>query len=177
MLSKLYEDEDVRLSLSYLQNANAANDSLLSLQKTGQLQSLFLEQTEKEQAAAEKKLLDFEKNNQNIQYALLAIGIIGFIFIFLLLSHRFITNTRVIGLLSGIALLLVFEFLNLLLHSFLDGITNHSPIIMLLALVCIAVLLVPLHHKLDYWAKEKLVAKNKAMRLAAAKKTIEELDK
>lgn len=176
MLSKLYEDEDARLSLSYLQNANAANDSLLSLQRSGQLQSLFLEQTEKEQATAEKKLLDFEKNNQNIQYALMAIGIIGFIFIFLLLSHRFITNTRVIGLLSGIALLLVFEFLNLLLHSFLDGITNHTPIIMLLALVCIAVLLVPLHHKLDHWAKEKLVAKNKKMRLAAAKKTIEELE-
>ena len=176
MLSGLYENEDARLSLSYLQNANAANDSLLSLQRSGQLQSLFLEQTEKEQAAAEKKLLDFEKNNQNIQYALMAIGIIGFIFIFLLLSHRFITNKKLIGLLSGIALLLVFEFLNLLLHSFLDGITNHSPIIMLLALVCVAVLLLPLHHKLDHWAKEKLVAKNKKMRLAAAKKTIKELE-
>lgn len=176
MLSKIYQNQDDKISLNYLQTAKSATDSLLSLQKSAQLQSLFLEQTEKEQATAEKKLLDFEKNNQNIQYALMAIGIIGFIFIFLSLSHRFITNTRVIGLLSGIALLLVFEFLNLLLHSFLDGITNHTPIIMLLALVCIAVLLVPLHHKLDHWAKEKLVAKNKKMRLAAAKKTIEKLE-
>ena len=176
MLSKLYEDEDAKLSLSYLQTANAATDSLISLQKTGQLQSLFLAQTEKEQADAEKKLFDLEKDNQNIQYALMAIGIISFIFIFLLLSHRFITNTRIIGLLSGIAFLLVFEFLNLLLHSFLNDITNHSPLIMLLALVCIAALLVPLHHKVDHWAKEKLVEKNKAMRLAAAKKTIEQLD-
>jgi hypothetical protein len=48
---------------------------------------------------------------------------------------------------------------------------------MLLALVCIAALLVPLHHKLEKWATHKLVEKNKAIRLAAAKKTIEELEK
>jgi hypothetical protein len=48
---------------------------------------------------------------------------------------------------------------------------------MLLALVCIAALLVPLHHKLEKLASHKLVEKNKAIRLAAAKKTIEELEK
>ena len=48
---------------------------------------------------------------------------------------------------------------------------------MLLALVCIAALLIPLHHKTEYWATLKLVEKNKAIRLAAAKKTIEQLDK
>jgi len=44
-------------------------------------------------------------------------------------------------------------------------------------LVCIAALLVPLHHKLEKWATHKLVEKNKQIRLAAAKKTIEELEK
>ncbi len=48
---------------------------------------------------------------------------------------------------------------------------------MLLALVCIAALLVPLHHKLEKWATNKLVEKNKQIRLAAAKKTIQELEK
>jgi hypothetical protein len=47
---------------------------------------------------------------------------------------------------------------------------------MLLALVCIAALLVPLHHKLEKWATNKLVEKNKAIRLVAAKRTIEELE-
>jgi hypothetical protein len=46
---------------------------------------------------------------------------------------------------------------------------------MLLALVCIAALLVPLHHKLEKWATTKLVEKNKLIRLAAAKKTTQEL--
>jgi hypothetical protein len=75
-----------------------------------------------------------------------------------------------------ISLLLVFEFLNLLLHPFLEIVTHHSPILMLLALVCIAALLVPLHHRLEKWATTKLVEKNKKIRLAAAKKTIEQLD-
>ena len=43
---------------------------------------------------------------------------------------------------------------------------------MLLALVLIASLLIPMHHKLEHWIKEKMVEKNKAIRLAAAKKTI-----
>jgi len=47
---------------------------------------------------------------------------------------------------------------------------------MLLALVCIAALLVPLHHKLEKWATHKLVEKNKAIRLAAAGRTIEKLE-
>ena len=76
-----------------------------------------------------------------------------------------------------VALLIVFEFLNLLLHPFLERITYHNPVLMLLALVCIAALLVPLHHKVEKWATAKLVKKNKEIRLANAKKTIEELEK
>ena len=47
---------------------------------------------------------------------------------------------------------------------------------MLLALVAIAALIVPLHHRLEHWTTHKLVEKNKAIRLAKAKKTIEELE-
>ena len=82
-----------------------------------------------------------------------------------------------IEFLGVVALLIVFEFINLLLHPFLEGITHHSPVLMLLALVCIAALLAPLHHKTENWATHKLVEKNKLMRLAAAKKTIEQLAK
>jgi len=47
---------------------------------------------------------------------------------------------------------------------------------MLLALVCIAALLVPLHHRVEKWSTNKLVEKNKQIRLTAAKKTIQELE-
>ncbi len=124
-----------------------------------------------------KKSEEAQQRKQNIQYSLIALGIITFIILFLAQSRRHITNTKLIQFLGVVALLVVFEFLNLLLHPFLERITNHSPLLMLLALVCIAALLVPLHHKLEKWATHKLVEKNKQVRLAVAKKTIEELEK
>lgn len=123
-----------------------------------------------------KKIEEEQRRKQNIQYALIGLGIITFIILFLVLSRRHITNTKLIQFLGIVALLLVFEFLNLLLHPFLESITHHSPVLMLLALVCIAALIVPLHHKLEKWTTHKLVEKNKQIRLAAAKKTIEELE-
>ena len=126
----------------------------------------------------EAKQADVEKQRkQNLQYALLAVGIITFVILFLALSRRHITNTKVIQFLGIVALLVVFEFLNLLLHPFLERITHHNPVLMLSALVCMAALLVPLHHRLEKWATHKLVEKNKQIRLAAAKKTIELLGK
>ena len=124
-----------------------------------------------------KKAEEDQKRKENIQYALIALGIIVLLTLYLLLSRSFITNTKLIEFFGVVALLIVFEFLNLLLHPFLERITHHSPVLMLLALVCIAALLVPLHHKVEKWATAKLVEKNKQIRLAAAKKTIEELEK
>lgn len=124
-----------------------------------------------------KKAEEAQQRKENIQYALIAFGIISFIILFLLLSRRIISNTKMIEFLGVVALLIIFEFLNLLLHPFLEQVTNHSPVLMLLALVCIAALLVPLHHRLEKWATAKLVEKNKQIRLAAAKKTIEQLEK
>ena len=123
-----------------------------------------------------KKSEEEEQRQQNIQYALIAIGILILIILYLLLSRSFITNTKLIEYFGVIALLIVFEFLNLLLHPFLERVTHHSPLLMLLALVCIAALLVPLHHKVENWATAKLVEKNKQIRLAAAKKTIQQLE-
>ena len=177
MLSKIYQTVDDKLTIKYLQIAKTATDSLLNLQKSGLLQSLFLEQKEREQASSEQKMLDAQQRKQNIQFALIAFGIITFIIIFLLLSRSIITNTKMIEFLGVVALLIVFEFLNLLLHPFLERVTHHSPMLMLLALVCIAALLVPLHHKIEHWVTAKLVEKNKQIRLAAAKKTIEQLEK
>jgi hypothetical protein len=161
----------------YLQLQYAFRDSVFSREKTNKIQSLeFSEQiriTEEEV----KKIKQEEQRRQNIQYVLIALGIITFIILFLVLSHSIIINTKLIGFFGVIALLIVFEFLNLLLHPFLERITHHSPVLMLLALVCIAALLVPLHHKLEKWATHKLVEKNKQIRLASAKKTIEELEK
>ena len=75
-----------------------------------------------------------------------------------------------------VGLLIVFEFINLFIHPFLENITHESPAIMLILLVGIASLLIPLHHKLEKWINSKMVEKNKRIRLAAAKRTIEKLE-
>jgi tetratricopeptide (TPR) repeat protein len=155
---------------------SAFRDSVFSKDKLNKIQSLVFSEQVRNTEEAVKKLREEEVRQQNIQYMLIAFGIISFIIVFLLLTHLVITNAKVIAFFGIIALLIIFEFLNLLLHPFLEKITNHSPLLMLLALVCIAALLVPLHHKLEKWATGKLVEKNKRLRLAAAKKTIKKTE-
>ena len=137
---------------------------------------MTFEEDMRQQEVAAEKLKAEEQRHQNIQYALIGLGIIVLLTLYLLLSRSFITNTKLIEFFGVVALLIVFEFLNLLLHPFLERVTHHSPVLMILALVCIAALLVPLHHKVEKWATLKLVEKNKQIRLAAAKKTIQQLD-
>lgn len=160
----------------YFRLAMMTKDSLFTMEKNRSLQSAnFQEEVRlREQEAAEEEAAEIRQ--QNIQYVLIALSIISLFMIYLLLSRSFITNTKVIEYFGVVALLIVFEFLNLLLHPFLEKITNHSPVLMLIALVCIAALLVPFHHKIEKWATQKLVEKNKKIRLAAAKKTIESIE-
>ena len=170
MYKNIYSNTNKDSAVKYYKAYDVTKDSIDKMSNAQQQQILGIKKDlEIENAALQRK--------QNIQYALLAFGIITFVILFLAFSRRHITNTKVIQFLGVVALLVVFEFLNLLLHPFLERITHHNPIFMLLALVCIAALLVPLHHKLEKWATHKLVEKNKQIRLASAKKTIEELEK
>ncbi|MBK8089023.1 MAG: tetratricopeptide repeat protein [Chitinophagaceae bacterium] len=177
LLTDIYEKTNCDSTLKYAKVLKTANDSLTTSKTNQQILLMTFEEDLRQQEAAAEQIKAEDERKQNIQYALLAIGIIVLLTLYLLLSRSFITNTKLIEFFGVIALLIVFEFLNLLLHPFLERITHHSPVLMLLALVCIAALLVPLHHKVEKWATSKLVEKNKQIRLAAAKKTIEELGK
>jgi tetratricopeptide (TPR) repeat protein len=176
LLSKIYENSNNDSTLKYLKIYIAANDSLYSAKNIQQTQTLTFENELKQQEIEASKEREKQQRNLNLQFALIGFGIISFIIIFLLLSRSIITNTRLISFLGVVALLIVFEFMNLLLHPFLERVTHHNPVLMLLGLVCIAALLVPLHHRLEKWATAKLVEKNKQIRLAEAKRTIEKLE-
>ncbi|MEO6405936.1 MAG: tetratricopeptide repeat protein [Ferruginibacter sp.] len=176
MLAELYEKSNCDSTLKYANVYKIANDSVASNKINQQIQVMTFDETLRQQELAAEKMKTNDERKQNIQFALIAFGIIIFIIIFLLLSRSFITNTKLIEFLGVIALLIVFEFLNLLLHPFLERVTHHSPVLMLLALVSIAAMLVPLHQRVEKWTTAKLVEKNKMIRLAAAKKTIEQLE-
>ena len=159
----------------YAKLKDELNASIFSQENINKTQALAFNDQLRIMEDNAKKAEEAHQRRENIEYVLIALGIISFVFIFFLLSRSFITNTRMIEFLGVVALLIVFEFINLLLHPFLEGITHHSPVLMLLILVSIAALLVPLHHRIEKWAINKLVDKNKALRLAAARKTIQEL--
>ncbi len=151
-------------------------DSIFSQNNINKIQALtFNEQLRQIDETAAIELAEEEKK-RNIQYTILALGIINFIILYFLLSRKTITNQRLIEFLGILSLLIVFEFLNLLLHPILDKLTGHSPLLMLVAFVSLAALLVPLHHRVEKWILKTLVEKNKKIRLAAAKRTIQELE-
>lgn len=177
LLIDLYDNKNCDSTLKYSKILKIANDSLTNTKISQQIQSMTLEEDLRQQELVSEKIIKAEERSLNIQYALIALGIIILISLYLLLSRSFITSAKAIEFFGIIALLIVFEFLNLLLHPFLERITHHSPLLMLLGLVLIAVLLVPLHHRLEKWATSRLVKKNKQIRLAAAKRTIEQLEK
>lgn len=176
LLADIYAKTDNDSTLKYLKIYVDIKDSVYSTKAIQEIQLMTVENEMKQKELAEKKLEEDEQNQQNLQLIFIAIGIITLIIIFLLLSRSFITNTKLIQFFGVIGLLIVFEFLNLILHPFLGKITHHSPVLMLLAMVGIAALLVPLHHRVEHWATNKLVEKNKQIRLANAKKVIEQLE-
>jgi hypothetical protein len=163
-------------ALKYLNIYVSAKDSLNTIQEAQKVQSLDFDEQLRQRENAATELKAKEERKHNLQYAAIALGIVMFVILFFVLSHSIVANQNLIRFLGILALLIVFEFLNLFLHPFLDRITNHQPVLMLAAMVCIAALLIPLHHKLEHWITHKMVEKNKKIRLAAAKKTIATLE-
>ena len=176
MIAEIYEKSNCDSTLKYAKIFQVANDSLFSKMSNEQMQDLTESANIRTMELATEKEKDEIHQKQNIQFALIALGIIVFITLYLLLSRSFITSTQLIRFFGVMALLIIFEFLNLLLHPLLEEITNHTPVIMLLVLVCLAAILIPLHHKLEQWATNRLISKNKEVRLANAKKTITKLE-
>jgi tetratricopeptide (TPR) repeat protein len=156
-------------ALKYMKRYLVMNDSMNNKLKRQQIQSQLLSEEE-------RQLVLNEERKNYLQYSAIAMGIILLLIAFFIFSHSIIANQKYIRFLGILSLLLVFEFLNLLLHPLLEKFTHHETFFMLVILVVIAALLIPLHHKLEHWIIDKMVEKNNRIRLAAAKKTIAKLE-
>jgi tetratricopeptide (TPR) repeat protein len=177
MLRKVYNHLNKKDSAYYYAEMQFAyKDSIASQQKINEIQNMTFAKQLKDNEEQIKADQAKEEREKNLQYGLIAITLITFLILFFLLSRSIAVNARMIEFLGVLALLIVFEFVNLLLHPFLGKITHHSPVLMLLAMVSIAALLIPAHHYVEKWVTHKLVEKNNAVRLAAAKKTIAKLE-
>jgi tetratricopeptide (TPR) repeat protein len=164
-------------ALFFLESVTDANAQIDATRKAVELQSISFEEALRQQELRAEQERQEQERSHNIQLALLFIAILAAVLLFLLLSRSILVSHRLVELLNVLVLLIVFEFLNLLLHPLLQHLTNDSPFLMLLALVAIGVVIVPFHDRLEKWATRKLVEKNKSIRLAKAKRTIEELER
>ncbi len=160
----------------YSRKESVLKDSIFSQDNINKIQALAFNEQLRNMEEDAKQAEAKHQRKQNIQFAVIAFGIITFIVLFLLFSRSIVANEKWISFFGILGLLIVFEFINLLIHPWLSSFTHDSPVLMLLALVTIASLLIPLHHRLEKWIKDKIVEKNKAIRLAAAKKTVEQLE-
>lgn len=151
-------------------------DSLFNQENINAVNAISLNEDIRQKEEAIKRSEEALQRKHDLQYEAIALGLVVILIGFFLLSNTIIVNQRVIRFLGVLSLLILFEFINLLLHPFIGDLTHHSPFLMLLFLVCIAALLIPLHHRLEHWITHILVEKNKKLRLAAAKKTIAELE-
>ncbi len=151
-------------------------DSLINATNLNKLQNMAFAQELKDREDAKLRAQAIADRSSNIQFGIIALIVITLGIFLLIFSRTSVMGAKAIKNLSLIALLLFFEFINLLLHPFLDRITHHSPILMLLAMAAIAGLLIPLHHRMEKLITNMLVSKNNRVRLEAARRTIEELE-
>ncbi|MBL0045767.1 MAG: hypothetical protein IPP33_15620 [Flavobacteriales bacterium] len=151
-------------------------DSIFNTAALSKVENMRFSQQLKEKEEAVALAEEAAERSRNIQFGIIALIVITLGIFLLIFSRTAIVGAKAIKNLSLIALLLFFEFINLLLHPFLDRITNHSPILMLLAMAAIAGLLIPLHHRMEKLITNMLVSKNNRVRLEAARRTIEELE-
>lgn len=160
----------------YSRMMNNYKDSVFNIQSQLAVQNVTFKREVEEKNELQRMQDQENRRTHNIQLTIIAIAIFTLIILFLLLSRTLIVEPRVIHFLSILVLLIVFEFINLIVHPTLEEITDHSPFLMLLGLVLVAAVIVPLHHRLEKIMFKKVVEKNKEIRLRAAKKIIKEFE-
>jgi tetratricopeptide (TPR) repeat protein len=151
-------------------------DSLLGVQALSKVEGMRFGQQLKEKEEEQALIEAQQERSRNIQYGIIALIVITLLVFLLAISRTSVVGAKTIKNLSLVALLLLFEFINLLLSPLLGDVFDQSPMLILLAMVIIAGLLIPLHHRMEKFITNMLVSKNNRVRLEAARRTIAELE-
>ena len=112
------------------------NDSIHSIEKIKQLESMSMQERIRQQKRAAMIQKEKEENGQRLQ--LLAIGIlIPILFFFSIFISRRKVHRKLIQFCGVLSLLLLFEYITLFMHPFVAELTNHSPAIEIVIFVCV----------------------------------------
>ncbi|MBS1729533.1 MAG: tetratricopeptide repeat protein [Bacteroidetes bacterium] len=176
-LAMLYEKTDPQMAITYFKLESALRDSLDDAGMQWDIQNLTYHESQRQKDLQEQEALKEKQRRDDMEYSGIALIFIICLIAFLLLSRSIIVHEKAIEYLGIIVLLIFFEFINLMLHPFLEDVTHHSPILMLAGLVLVAAIIIPFHHRLEKYIKSKVIEKNKKLRLLLAKKTIARMEK
>jgi tetratricopeptide (TPR) repeat protein len=158
LLSELFKPRNSDSTVKYLELTNICKDSLFSIEKTKELQSITINEQLRQQELTELKLKQEVTNRKNMQLAGIAMFIPVFFLLIMRISRRKLKSGSV-EFLGVFFVLLVFEFITLLTDPYISGITNDIPVYKIIIMVSLALLLVPVHHKLEALVKIKLKKK------------------
>jgi tetratricopeptide (TPR) repeat protein len=159
-LSKHYATTGNFSSYYIYKEIAAKKDSIINdNEQTVRIEQLKLQEQIRQEGITARKLEAAELRSQNIQKGII-VGLIITLFIALLIFSQKNVHPRAIEALSVIVLLLVFEFITLIIHPYVEKLTHHNSIYMLMILAGVAALLGPLHHRLTHLLKHKLTHKH-----------------
>lgn len=131
------------------------NDSLSSKERIRESAIISIDEKFRQQEIEDNRKKEKKELNKRLQLLLIGISI-PMIFLLTLFLNRQKIHPKIIRFLGIISLLLLFEYLTLVLHPIVAELTHHTPILELLIFVCLAAVLVPAHHKIQFWLIEKI---------------------
>ena len=149
-LSRLYAGQEA------YEKAFAYNQYYLNykdtLEKLANDRSLVLLELEREAGKHEKDLAELKKKElrkHNLQYMGMSLGIVAF-FTVLILIGMFRVSRLTVRVLGFFAFICLFEFVILLIDTYLHHATHAEPLKIWIAKIFIIALLLPLHHFLEH---------------------------
>lgn len=155
-VSQLYRKQhNTDSAFTYLEIAGTLKDSIEGIEKIKRLESISIEEQLRQKHLLALAEEEKEETRQRLQ--LLAIGImIPVFFLTSIYISRKKIHQKLIEFSGIVSLLLLFEYITLLIHPFVEEITHHTPLLEIIILVCIAALVVPAHHKIESWLIKRL---------------------
>ena len=155
-LNQLYEKEKIIDSAYRYSNfANETREAILSEQKISQMEAMKFNEQLRQQEIARLEAIERKERKNNLRMIGIVLFIITF-FVILIILSRGKAHPKSLKYRGMLGLLLLFEFIALFIHPYADKLTGHDPVYMLIILVAVAAILVPMHHKMEHWLKEKL---------------------
>lgn len=179
LLKTIFENENINQYkdsiLQYTYMCDSISKLIAKKRNQDALASIKYRQKWEEMKDEEHNIAIEKQKREQIQYVFISLTVITALIIFFVLSRTIIVNAKFINYIGNVCFLIFFEFINLILHSFVTNEISEDPLILLFFLVTFASMITPAHHFATNILTKKMMRKNDAIRLKNAEKTIVEI--